>query len=566
MRNFPAGQEEVKLQVCLGKDTEQLRTERVGVETVDRAVMKVRQPPAPEILLQLCDQTRSRNEVSGKVTIDTLTLIENKKIKKIWAPLENSDSGEILLSASFSPSASYMSREESPLEDPKDGKIDISENKKIPESAGLFSGGKSTLTLVQAKELKKKDIFSKSDPYAVISFNETKLKTKTIKNSHQPEWSHEFEIEETGPEGTDVTIQLFNKKSLAKDDPLGRVTFSTKELLHHLKIMNRWYPLEDTKSGQVLVSGEFAPNNPEISGVVESVQSPPEGQELPRGKFILEFIKGRNIALPGESKKKPNSLLKILTSEGNFLSKVVKNSNSPEWKYSMELSTDNLVQNYIDLEVMSQDKTGEETEVGKSRIFLSDLIENENPTQWSNLESSPGSVMFYAKFHPVEVIGTIIDDSDNNLPEEIRSMEPETEKEISLEDKLKEMLPDDCSQVVAIEVKEEDYNGIQTSVKKPSQIIEEFKVLEGSSLEVREKSVTEVQEKSVLEVREDSVPEFQEESVPEVRDDSVPEVQEKSVLEVREDSVPEVLESEVLKESVLETLGESVLDVQDKPE
>ena len=86
------------------------------------------------------------------------------------------------------------------------------------------------MTIVKAKELRKKDIFSKSDPYAVISVGSQSHKTKTMKNTHEPEWNHDIHIEEKSPAGSEVKTYLFNKKSLAEDNSLGYLKFisSTK--------------------------------------------------------------------------------------------------------------------------------------------------------------------------------------------------------------------------------------------------------------------------------------------------------------------------------------------------
>ena len=196
--------------------------------------------------------------------------------------------------------------------------------------------------------------------------------------------------------------------------------------------------------------------------------SDPANQELQKGKLMMEFIKGRDISLPASSKKKPNSFLKIFSSEETFSSSVVKNSSSPEWKYSVEISTHNLTSPYIDLQVVAQDKKGQESVLGCSRILLADLLETENHSQWASLQDSPGSVMYYAKFVPDEVIATILDDSESKLTTETETSqtkprESSPEQTASLDERIRGMFPaDDNAQVVAIEVSQADYEGIET--------------------------------------------------------------------------------------------------------
>merc|ERR1711915_895977 len=117
--------------------------------------------------------------------------------------------------------------------------------------------GKVNMTLVKAQDLLKKDIFSKSDPYAVINFQSQTSKTKTVKNNHSPEWNHNLIIPVEDGEDIEAHIQVFNKKKLGKDDSLGFLPFNTKELYDPPIMMNRWFPLQGVMTGQVLISAEF---------------------------------------------------------------------------------------------------------------------------------------------------------------------------------------------------------------------------------------------------------------------------------------------------------------------
>merc|ERR1712025_1018976 len=57
------------------------------------------EPVPRELIVEVTDAERSRHEFNGKICIDTEQLIENGKLEDIWAPLENCDSGEMLIAA-----------------------------------------------------------------------------------------------------------------------------------------------------------------------------------------------------------------------------------------------------------------------------------------------------------------------------------------------------------------------------------------------------------------------------------------------------------------------------------
>ena len=334
--------------------------------------MPMTEPVPREVIIEVTDAERSRHEFNGKICIDTEQLIENGRLENIWAPLENCDSGEMLIAADVFGTDPGNVLTKSKNAEKRGPENQISVSTPIDKDATLFLGGISKLSLVKAKDLSKKDIFSKSDPYAVISYGSSKLKTHTIKNSHEPEWNYEFEIEETSDKGTDIVLQIFNKKTLAKDDSLGIVTFSSKELFHHMRIMSKWFQLEDTKSGEILINGEFHPKEvlsvPDVEQVEEKEEEP-----LKDGKLRLEFVKGRDLKLRNIMRK-PNSFLRMSCYDQVFSSSIVKNSSNPEWKYSLEVLTSDLQSNVMKLEVLDIDDQGKEDVIGDSEEITADHL------------------------------------------------------------------------------------------------------------------------------------------------------------------------------------------------
>merc|ERR1711923_691869 len=54
--------------------------------------------------------------------------------------------------------------------------------------------GKIHLNIHEGKDLVKADLIGKSDPYAVVTYGNEKVKTKTVKNNLNPDWNFETEI------------------------------------------------------------------------------------------------------------------------------------------------------------------------------------------------------------------------------------------------------------------------------------------------------------------------------------------------------------------------------------
>merc|ERR1712212_1142963 len=107
-------------------------------------------------------------------------------------------------------------------------------------------------------DIEKKGKFGKADPYVKLTYGKQKAKSKTVENNHNPEWNFEatFDIDENSAEG--VNIAVFDD-DFGKDDSLGNKTMDITVIQENKKMLNQWIPLENCKSGEVLLSAEFIP-------------------------------------------------------------------------------------------------------------------------------------------------------------------------------------------------------------------------------------------------------------------------------------------------------------------
>merc|ERR550534_171538 len=80
-----------------------------------------------------------------------------------------------------------------------------------------------------------------------------------MKKTQEPEWNHNVEMSMLSKDPGEVKIEVFNKKTLGKDELLGFVVLSTKDLLQPPHLINSWFKLEGAKSGQVFVAGGYIP-------------------------------------------------------------------------------------------------------------------------------------------------------------------------------------------------------------------------------------------------------------------------------------------------------------------
>jgi len=119
--------------------------------------------------------------------------------------------------------------------------------------------GTVMITLHKARDLEKKGLFGKADPYAVINVGKETFKSKTIDNNHNPEWNFniQFNINKETPDK--ISLEVFDE-DIGKDDPLGQTTILLCEIINKRQILNKWIRLQQCKSGEVLFSAEFIPS------------------------------------------------------------------------------------------------------------------------------------------------------------------------------------------------------------------------------------------------------------------------------------------------------------------
>merc|ERR1712123_99876 len=126
-----------------------------------------------------------------------------------------------------------------------------------PQQKALVEG-QLVITVYKARDIEKKGMFGKADPYVKMTLGKQNAKSATVKNNHNPEWNFKaiFDVDQNTTEG--VHIAVFDD-DFGKDDSLGSTILDISKVQEHNKLLNQWIPLEKCKSGELLLSAEFIP-------------------------------------------------------------------------------------------------------------------------------------------------------------------------------------------------------------------------------------------------------------------------------------------------------------------
>ncbi|XP_075381542.1 extended synaptotagmin-1 isoform X1 [Mycteria americana] len=166
--------------------------------------------------------------------------------------------------------------------------------------------------LLEAENLIAKDNFFKgvvrgrSDPYAKVRVAGRVFRSRVIKEDLNPRWNEVYEVIVDNVPGQDVEFDLFDK-DIDKDDFLGRCKVPLRQTLSS-RIVDKWLPLEEVKSGRLHVRLESLAPRPSAALLEQvlhtnSLLQPARGEEL--SAALLSVFVDRAAALPLRKGSKP---------------------------------------------------------------------------------------------------------------------------------------------------------------------------------------------------------------------------------------------------------------------
>ena len=275
--------------------------------------------------------------------------------------------------------------------------------------------GKLKIKVIKAKELIKADLIGKSDPYAVIKYGQQHFKTETVKNSLEPKWDYELEMNVPESHYTEVSFQVFDADKMGKDKSLGSVNVNIAELAAIADTEGRWFPLTGVKSGQILLSADFLDlaeggqstsdptkeaSNTKASDQPQSQKSPlPKYGKLPPGRARVFLVKGKELIKTDLiGKVDPYATLSYGTQ--TCKTQTIKNSQEPKWDYCANFEIPEGDKRNVIVEVLDSDKLGKDKSLGKVELDLADLVNNEDAEgHWYPLIGvKSGKVLLFADF------------------------------------------------------------------------------------------------------------------------------------------------------------------------
>ena len=265
-----------------------------------------------KVNIEILDDDLGKDSALGRAQ---LTLGKNISFQEKWIPLENCQTGEILVSVQSADL--FESRED------------------------LVEKSRLNFTIMKAKDLEKSDFIGKSDPYVVLTYKDKTFKSKTINNNQNPEWNFTLILDIEHSEPGQVHVQIFDEDYEA-DDEIGNTVINVRDLLECDQVDGQWVKLENCKSGEVQFSSRvtqrFACKTSRTVTRTETIETPftaqAEFDKLHKKscKMILARVDSQGNIIEEEFDEKSSSARKSSALHLSSGIEVFGSTDEEEWK------------------------------------------------------------------------------------------------------------------------------------------------------------------------------------------------------------------------------------------
>eukprot|EP00063_Salmo_salar_P047656 XP_014022491.1 PREDICTED: extended synaptotagmin-1-like isoform X2 [Salmo salar] len=195
--------------------------------------------------------------------------------------------------------------------------------------------------LLEGQNLVPKDnmmggmVKGKSDPYVKINIGGETFESRVINRNLNPTWNEMYEVVLTTLPGQELHVELFDKDMDMKDDFMGRLKISLKDIITS-QYTDQWYTLNDVKSGRVHLVLEWVPtvSQPDRLDQVLQLQSLQSYQNkaVPSAALLFVYMDRAHSLPMKKSGKEPKAGAELVLGETTYRTKVCEQSNSPQWE------------------------------------------------------------------------------------------------------------------------------------------------------------------------------------------------------------------------------------------
>ncbi|KAG7278869.1 hypothetical protein CRUP_036383 [Coryphaenoides rupestris] len=174
----------------------------------------------------------------------------------------------------------------------------------------------------------------KSDPYVKVNVGGETFTSQVIKGNLNPTWNEMYEVVLTQLPGQDLHVEIFDKDMDMKDDFMGRLKISLKDIIA-AQYTDQWYTLNDVKSGRVHFILEWVPMATEPDRLDQVLQfhskQTYQNKTVPSTALLFVYVEQAHDLPLKKSGKEPKVGAEIVLGKTSHKTTVCERTTAPKW-------------------------------------------------------------------------------------------------------------------------------------------------------------------------------------------------------------------------------------------
>ncbi|XP_068450456.1 extended synaptotagmin-1 isoform X2 [Clinocottus analis] len=300
----------------------------------------IQDPRKQDIDIQVKDADRV--QTLGSLTIPLSRLMSSPDLSlDQWFQLDNSESASRIYIKTV---LRVLWLDEERISSDVSSNLESGTSRQLPQQSSPHSSfateGMLRIHLLAGQNLVPKDnlmggmVKGKSDPYVKINIGGETFTSQVIKSNLNPTWNEMYEVILTQLPGQDLQMEVFDKDMDMKDDFMGRLKISLKDIIDS-QFTDQWYTLSDVKSGRVHLVLEWVTTASESDRLDQVLQfysrQTYQNKAVPSAGLLFVFI-GQADGLPvKKSGKEPKVGAEVTLGEMCRKTTVCDRTTSPQW-------------------------------------------------------------------------------------------------------------------------------------------------------------------------------------------------------------------------------------------
>ncbi|XP_031701813.1 extended synaptotagmin-1 [Anarrhichthys ocellatus] len=300
----------------------------------------IQDPRKQDIDIQVKDADRV--QTLGSLTIPLSRLLSNSNLSlDQWFQLDNSGSASRVYIKTV---LRVLWLDEERIPSDASSNLESGMSRQLPQQTSphpsFATEGLLRIHLLAGQNLVPKDnlmggmVKGKSDPYVKINIGGETFTSQVIKSNLNPTWNEMYEVILTQLPGQDLHMEVFDKDMDMKDDFMGRLKISLKDIINS-QFTDQWYTLSDVKSGRVHLILEWVMTASESDRLDQVLQfysrQSYQNKAVPSAGLLFVFM-GQADGLPvKKSGKEPKVGAEVTLGEMSRKTTVCDRTTSPQW-------------------------------------------------------------------------------------------------------------------------------------------------------------------------------------------------------------------------------------------